>query len=197
MAIKMVEFFENFLGVEFTTKYIISQIIGFIAMALVVYSYQEKKQSRILSWQFRSGILFAISYFFQGGYTGMMMNVIGAGRSFVYSRCENKQWANSIFFPIGFNIAFTVSTIFTWEGWYSMLPLAALVATTLAYRSTNATLVRVVAFPCSVCWLIYNAIIGNISGVATEILDLSSIIIGFCRHDIPKLKTLKQKKETD
>lgn len=187
----MKEFFENFLGVEFTIKYIISQAIGFVAMALVVYSFQRKTQSKILKMQCVSAILFAVSYLLQGGYTGMMLNIIGSARSFVFSKCEGKKWANSIAFPIIFIIAFITSTVFTWEGWYSVLPLMALVFTTFAYRSTNAMLVRCVSFPCSAFWLIYNAIIGNVSGVATEILDLSSIVIGFCRHDIPKIKQKK------
>jgi hypothetical protein len=187
----MINHLENFLGVEFTLTYIISQIIGFVALGFIAYSYQKKTQGKILRLQFIAGMLFFVSMMVQGAYTGAVLNIIGAGRSFVYSRCSEKKWANNILFPIFFLIAFTISTIFTWERWYSLLPLAAMLITTIAYRSTNATFVRAISLPCSICWMIYGIIIGNVSGLSTEIFVSSSIIIGLIRYDLPKLKKKK------
>jgi hypothetical protein len=67
------------------------------------------------------------------------------------------------------------------------------VLTTVANWMKSETKIRLISFPNSPCWLIYNAITGSVAGVITECIVMSSLIIGIVRYDI--LKKGKKKNE--
>ena len=184
----MESFFEKFFGVSMTPVYIVSQIFGFAGLTLIVMSYQTRTQKNILRFQACSGAMFTVSFFLQSAYNGCFMNLIGIARSVIYSNCKDIKWANNIAFPIVFSIIFAAASYFSHEGALSLLPLGAMLITTWAHRSTSAAVVRLLSLPGSLAWMAYNALIGNISGLATEIFVSTSIIVGICRCDIPVIK---------
>lgn len=163
----------------------IGQIIGFIAMAIIVASYQQKSHKKILVFQMVSGTLFTIHYLLLGAYTGAVMNLLGAFRCLVYSN-RSKKWASSVLWPIGFCIAFTVSGIMTWADMYSVLPLIAMLLSSVVLFIEKPKINRILSIPSSACWLFYNIKTVSYPGIITEIFVLTSIIIGIIRLDIKK-----------
>lgn len=178
--------FENFFGVEMTPIYIVSQIIGLLGMCGHVISYQSKKQKKIMLWQLAASICFIVSFLLQGGYTGMALNMISAVRSVVYSNVQDKKWANSILFPLVLSAASIAAAAITWNGWVSAVPLLGQIIFAFAHRAKNPKTVRMMSLPGSLCWMAYNILIVNFSGIATELFISSSIIVGICRYDIPR-----------
>ena len=164
---------------------IIGQIIGFIAMAIIVISYQQKTHKNILVFQMVSGLLFTAHYVLIGAYTGAIMNLVGAFRSLVYSN-RNKKWASSIIWPILFSVGFLISGILTWENAFSVLPLIAMLMSSVVLWIEKPKINRMFSLPTSTCWLIYNIKTDSFAGTATEIFVLTSIIIGIVRLDIKK-----------
>ena len=161
------------------------QIIGFIAMAIIVASYQQKSHKKILTFQMVSGLLFTVHYLLLGAYTGAVMNLLGAFRSLVYSN-RDKKWASSIIWPTIFSIGFLISGILTWDNIYSVFPLIAMLMSSVVLWIEKPKINRIFSLPTSTGWLIYN--IKNLSypGIITEIFVLASIIIGIIRLDIKK-----------
>lgn len=166
------------------------QIIGFIAMAIIVISYQQKTHKNILVFQMVSGLLFTAHYVLIGAYTGAVMNLVGAFRSLVYSN-RNKKWASSVIWPVLFSIGFLISGILTWENVFSVLPLIAMLMSSIVLWIEQPKINRILSIPTSSCWLIYNIKTESIAGTATEIFVLASIIIGILRLDIKKEKSNK------
>ncbi len=168
-------------------KEIIGQIVGFIAMAIIVISYQQKTHKNILLFQMVSGLLFTVHFLLLGAYTGAIMNLLGALRSLVYSNRE-KKFTSSVIWPILFTIGFAVSGILTWDGWISVVPLIAMIMSSIVLWIENPKINRALSIPTSTCWLVYNIKITEPSyaGIATEIFVLTSIIIGIIRLDIKK-----------
>lgn len=166
-------------------KETVGQIIGFIAMAIIVASYQQKSHKKILTFQMVSGLLFTVHYLLLGAYTGAVMNLLGAFRSLVYSN-RSKKWASSVVWPIGFSIAFLVSGILTWDNVFSVFPLIGMLMSSVVLWIEQPKINRILSIPTSSCWLIYNIKTVSYPGIITEIFVLSSIIIGIIRLDIKK-----------
>lgn len=165
----------------------IGQVIGFIAMAIIVVSYQQKTHKNILIFQMASGLLFTVHYILLGAYTGAIMNLLGAFRSLVYAN-RSKKWASSVIWPILFSIAFLISGILTWDNVFSIFPLIAMLMSSVVLWIEQPKINRMLSLPTSTCWLIYNIKTVSIAGIVTEIFVLTSIIIGIFRLDIKKKK---------
>lgn len=164
----------------------IGQIVGFVAMGIIVISYQQKTHKNILVFQMVSGLLFTAHYVLIGAYTGAIMNLVGAFRSLVYSNRGSKKWATPLIWPILFSVAFLISGILTWENSFSVFPLIAMITSSVVLWIEKPKVNRMLSLPTSTCWLIYNIKTQSIPGIATEIFVLASIIIGILRLDIKK-----------
>lgn len=164
---------------------IIGQIIGFIAMGIIVISYQQKTHKNILVFQMVSGLLFTIHYIMLGAYTGAVMNLLGAFRSLVYAN-RDKKWAKSVLWPTLFSIGFLISGILTWDNVYSVFPLIAMLMSSVVLWIEQPKINRIFSLPTSTCWLIYNIKTVSIPGIVTEIFVLTSIIVGIIRLDIKR-----------
>ncbi|MBE6782890.1 MAG: YgjV family protein [Ruminococcaceae bacterium] len=163
----------------------IGQIIGFIAMAIIVISYQQKSHKHILTFQMVSGLLFTVHYILLGAYTGAIMNLLGAFRSLVYAN-RGKKWASGVVWPIVFSIGFLISGIFTWNGIFSIFPMIAMLMSSVVLWIEQPKINRMFSLPTSTCWLIYNIKEMSIAGIVTEVFVLTSIIIGILRLDIKR-----------
>lgn len=177
---------------------IVTQGVGFCGAALNFLSFQQNKRSRIIGFQIGAALLFITHYILLGitngadAYTGAALNFIGLSRSIVFIN-NDKKWAKSPVWLVFFIIVSAVSGILTWESWYSFLPPLAMILTTISYWMKDETKIRLITFPSSPCWLIFNIITGSVAGVVTECVVMSSLIIAIIRYDI--LKKGKKKNE--
>ncbi len=164
---------------------IVAQIFGFGGLALNGFSFQQKKRKDILSFQIGAAVLFIIHYILLGAYTGAALNFLGMLRSVVFINSD-KKWAKSPVWLVIFIAVFSIASIFTWVDWYSFLPATAMILTTISYWLKNETKIRLVTFPSSPCWLIYNILTGSFAGIITECVVMTSLIIAIVRYDILK-----------
>lgn len=176
----------------------ISQIIGFGGAGLNFLSFQQSKRRNIIGVQIGAALLFIVHYILLAidgdgeAFSGAALNFIGLLRSIVFIN-NDKKWAKSPVWLVVFVIISTVAAILTWEEWYSFLPSAAMILTTVSYWMKNETKIRLITFPSSPCWLVYNIIVGSVAGIVTECIVMTSLIIAIVRYDILK-KEKKVKK---
>ena len=172
---------------------IITQAVGFLGAGVNFLSFQQNKRSRIIGFQIVAALLFIVHYILLGltngadAFTGAALNFIGLTRSIVFIN-NDKRWAKSPVWLGVFIVVSAVAGILTWEAWYSFLPSAAMILTTVSYWLKNETKIRLVTFPSSPCWLIYNVIVGSVAGIVTECFVMLSLIIAIVRYDILKKK---------
>ncbi len=166
----------------------IGQIIGFVAMGIIVFSYQQKSHKNILTFQMVSGLLFTIHYFLIGAYTGCISNLIGAGRSAIYANRGKNAFTSFKLWPVIFSVVFIASGIPTWLNLFSAFPMIAMVVSSVVLWIDSPKINRALSIPTSACWLIYNIATLSYAGIATEIFVLSSIIIGMIRLDRKQAK---------
>ncbi len=173
---------------------IIAQVLSFFGAGLNALSFQQKTRKNIITVQICAAITFIIHYILLGAYTGAALNGISLFRSIVFVN-NDKKWAKNPMWLIFFVVLNIVSSILTWSDWSSILPAIAMSLTTVSYWLKNEKYIRIVTFPSSPCWLVYNIITGSIGGIVTEILVMSSILIAIVRYDILKYDILKKEKK--
>lgn len=76
-----------------------------------------------------------------------------------------------------------VVLVTTWEGWISLLPVCANIATTIGGYTHNAQKIRIAGiFINSPLWIIYDLIIGSWAGAVDELASIASGIISIKRY---------------
>ncbi len=176
-----------------TALEIIAQLLGFGGTIMNFVSYQMNERKKILGCQMIAALFFVASFLCLGAYTGMAMNFLGMLRALVYTN-NDKKWAKpTVWMPIFF-AAFAAATALTWDGAISLLPMVAMMLATVSLSLKNPTYIRIVTFPTSPCWLIYNVFCRSYAGILTEAMVMFSIVSAAVRYDvIPWIRKRKKK----
>lgn len=176
---------------------IIAQVIGILAMAVIVLSYQCKNKNTLLFVQLIGNVLFAVNMFMIGAYVGGLLNAIAIVRALVYMRKEHFKiptWVvNSIFIFLYFVSYALVFTVFGKEftvanAIVELLPIIGMTALTFGFAGSNAKAVRLCSLINSPCWLIYNSLNFAIGGILCEVISLVSLASAMIRLDFKKDK---------
>lgn len=162
-----------------------AQVIGVIAFCLAVWSYQQNEHKKMVLLQLIANLCFVIHYYLLGAYTGALLNSIGFARSIVFM-CKDKKWAASNGWIVFFSLLCVGAGVYTWDGLLSLLPMTAMIFTTVAFGIDRPKITRLLSFPSSPLWLIYNVINQSWGGVLTECFNMISIIVGMLRFDRKK-----------
>ena len=165
----------------------IAQIIGVIALLMVIVSFQQRTQKRIMFFQLFSTALFVVHFSLLGLYTGSILNAVAFFRSLVYYNKE-KKWGNTPLWPAVFTAVSVVAGIVTWDGALSLLPMLAMVLSSVSTWLSSAKLVRIFNLPGSAMWMVYNFAGQSYPGAVTEIISTVSVIVGIIRLDLRKNK---------
>ncbi len=165
---------------------VLIQGIGFLAMLCAFISFQKNTHKGILAFQCTANALFFLHYYFLGATTGAILNAVAMVRAVIFY-FKDKKWADNIFWLWFFCAVSIAVGIFTWEdSLLSLLPMLGMVCTTIGFWVKNPKYVRIVSFPSSPLWLIYNLLKNSYAGAVCEAFNIISIIVGYIRHDLKK-----------
>ena len=162
-----------------------AQIIGFIGAFTYFLVFQMKKRSSILAINILAGLIFVVHFSLIGAYTGAAMNVVCALRCTIYYFSDRK-WAKSKAWLAVFIGVSVVLGVLTWGDIYSIFPLMAMVITSISFWLKKESHIRLLTLPTQPGWMIYNIHNNSISGLLTDIVIFSSILIAIIRYDIIK-----------
>ena len=174
---------------------ITAQIFGIIGMLFNLLVFQQKTHRGVTLCQFFAAAAFAANYLMLGAFVGGILNIVGGLRAAVFFFKE-KTHANSIVWLIIFVLAFAASYPLTFLAFgtkptvqnliIEILPVVAMVIITVSLRLGSAKAVRFMGLFSSPMWLVYNIFSGSIGAIASEILNLLSMVIGIIRFDIKR-----------
>ena len=183
---------------------IIAQIIGFVGLFFMIISVQFNSHGKIMLFKSLGAFMFVIQYLLLKAYTGAVLDTIGIIRNIIFAEVVKRNKRNTPWI-IGFTIftvcagALTISL--TWSDlvgamsrWtssniimtvlavtISILSIIAKSLTTIAYGIKDPHKLRILNFPASFLWLIYNTIYFSIFGIVNELMVMPSIIIAELR----------------
>lgn len=177
---------------------ILAQSFGIVGMIFNIIVFQQRKQKNVLIFQFLAALTFALNYLLLGAMVGGLLNLVGALRAGVFY-FEEKTKARGIPWLIAFIVLFSASYPLTFLVFdtpvtpknliIEILPVIAMIVATISLRLGKARAVRAFGLISSPMWLVYNCFSGSIGAIASEILNLISIIVGIIRLDIKRDKS--------
>lgn len=169
-----------------TTSYIISQILIVFTYLFFIVTYFQKKKSHVLITNIVAHIIQAISFILISGYTGLAMCVILTFRdTFIFFDEKNnyRKLIKIIFLSIYF-LAIIISTIYTYDGFLSLLSVFATLISTYAVLQKKVMVYRLLGIPVSCLWLGYHIYIKSIFAIILESILLVSAITGYIKGRI-------------
>ena len=162
-------------------RFIFIQGIGILGTALFFLSYQCKSNRNLFRVQFLSYLCYTVHLLMLGAVTGGISYILNTLRSFclgsqnTFLRSKKTCWIICVLQVI--------TLLFTWDGWWSILPVAANIAATIGGYTYNARKIRVVGmFVNSPLWILYDILVGSWAGILDEIVTEASMILSIYRY---------------
>lgn len=164
-----------------TLKTIFIQAIGFLGTALFFLSYQCKSNKRLFRVQFASYLCYTTHLLMLGAVTGGISYILNTLRSFCLS--SNRTFLKGKGMCAIICLLQVVTLCFTWDGWWSVLPVAANIASTLGGYTHNGKKIRIAGiFINSPLWILYDIIVGSWAGVVDELVSEASMLLSVYRY---------------
>ena len=172
-------------------KFILIQAIGILGTVLFFFSYQFKSNKTLFRVQFISYLCYTAHLLMLGAITGGISYVLNTVRSFCLGS-KNAFLKSRIM--CGIICALQVITlIFTWDSWWSILPVTANIAATIGGYTYNARKIRIAGmFINSPLWIVYDIIVGSWAGILDEIVTEASMIISIIRYGWKNLDSVEE-----
>ncbi len=161
---------------------ILIQVIGLIAFAMFLLSYQVRSNCGLFAMQTVGNFLFALQFYLLGGLGGAVGSLISCFRNLLLLGRKKYPILGAKFWPVLICALSLASCIYIWQSWLSILPFFSVLSATIGYWSDNALKLRMFNLCCaSPCWLIYNASIHSVGGILNETFAISSILLSIYR----------------
>ena len=157
------------------------QIIGLVGAATYLVSFQFKKNRHLFMMQAAAYVFYFTHFYLLGALTGGFIYLTNLLRSlFLASKWK---WAHSQWACVGLCTLQIIIVYFTWDGWISILPCIANIASTVGGYTYNPKKIRAAnMFINSPVCIIYAVLVGSWAGVIDELTSEASIIISIIRY---------------
>ena len=171
-------------------KFLLIQAIGILGTVSFFLSFQCKRNKNLFRVQFLSYLCYTIHLLMLGAVTGGISYILNTLRSFClgskYAFLKGKYMCSIIC------VLQIVTLFFTWDGWWSILPVAANIASTIGGYTHNARKIRIAGmFINSPLWIIYDIIVGSWAGILDEVISEASMIISIHRYGWKNLDSVE------
>ena len=161
--------------------FLLAQLLGGIALIILVISFQKNKRSNLLRYQVFSSIFFALQYLCLNALNGCLMNVMTAIRNYLFSKFKNKV---PIIYLIFIIIIMMILSIISFNGIFSLLPSIAVIIYSIAIWYGDLKIIRVAEVISCLLFIIYNIKVLAIVGLISTIIELISALVAIYRFDI-------------
>lgn len=162
-------------------------IVGFLAMFMLVLSYQQKTRKWILICNITARSLFILQYILLFAFEGMALDLVGIVGSVL------AQWKEKPFIQkhqklvvIGVNALIVAVGLAMYRNLFSLLPLIAVLLQIDALWCSKEKYVRLLSLIAVPWWLVYNVYCSAYGSVAGDLMSLISLLIAMFRYDLKK-----------
>ena len=162
---------------------IISQIIGFLAVASFLFSYQLKRRKNIIACNVVSRCLYIFQYILLGAFEGAVLDVLGAVSSVVAAK-KNVSFIqkHTKLFVIGIDLVIVAAGLLLYVDIFSLLPIVGVLFHTTAFWINDEKIIRRVSLLGSPFWMVYNFSCLAYGSAVGDILTMVSIVIAMIKY---------------
>lgn len=167
------------------------QAVGLIGTVLFFLSYQCKSNRALFRVQLASYVFYTTHFLLLGAVTGGISYMLNTLRSFCLSGRQaflKGKWMCVILCTLQM-----LTLVVTWDGFLSVLPIAANIAATIGGYTHNPRKIRIAGmFINSPLWIVYNVAVGSWAGVLDELVTEASMVISILRYGWKNLDRVEQ-----
>ncbi len=170
---------------EISITYIISQIFTILTYGLLAISYYGKSRKNVLIISFLSVAANTIAYILLNAYTGVAMCIVALIRNIIFLIDERRNGKSDkiykkdiVILIILFGISI-ISSIFTYNGFYSLLVVFGTMIYTYSVWQKKTSVYKILGIPTEFLFVLYNIYIKSIFGVIAETILMICSITGY------------------
>ncbi len=165
---------------------LIPQIVGLLAVATFLLSYQQKKRNHIILLNTVSRCLYILQYILLGAFSGAVLDVMGAISSVIAGRKHKgfvARHTKAVMLSVNTCIIATgLSIAVTNKSWLDLFSLAGVLLHTSAFWINNEKIIRRVSLLGSPFWFVYNFSSRAYGSAIGDILTICSILTAMIRY---------------
>jgi hypothetical protein len=170
--------------------YTIAQIVGILAVATFLLSYQLKKRKNIILVNAASSFLYVLQYILLGALEGAAIDVLSTV-STVAAHNKGKRFLDKYagLILLLLNLSILAAGLALYKNIFSLFPVVGAILQTSAFWITDEKRIRQVSFLGTPFWLTYNLVSQAYGAAVGSFLSMVSIGLAIYRYDIyPKRK---------
>ncbi len=166
---------------------IIATVVGAVAAAIFIASYQLKTRKWILFFGALARVLFILQYVLLGAFSGAALDLIAILAAFLAGR-KNHPTVKKLLVPIIVLIhaAILVASALLYQSWYDIFVLLAATFCVAALWFSKEKLIRRISLCGSPCWLVYNIASKAYFSAVSDTFAILSLLLAIWRYDIRK-----------
>lgn len=170
---------------------ILVQAVGLLGTGVFFLSFQCKSNRNLFRLQFLSYVLYTVHLLSLGALTGGISYIINTLRSLFLA--SSWKFARSRKMCVIICLMQLAALAVTWQGWISVLPVAANIASTIGNYTHNPRRIRSVnMFINSPLWIVYDILVGSWAGILDEAFTEASILISIFRFGWKNLDRVEE-----
>ncbi len=165
---------------------LVPQIIGILAVATFLLSYQQKQRKYIIFTNVISRCLYILQYLLLGAFAGAVLDVLGAVSSIVAGKKHTTfvhKYRKAILVGMNLCIILAGGTIaFLNQSWLDLFSIAGVLLHTNAFWLNDEHKIRIVSLMGSPCWFVYNFTSRAYGSAVGDVLTIGSILIAMVKY---------------
>ena len=165
---------------------LLPQIIGLLAVAMFLLSYQQKKRTNIILFNVISRCLYILQYLLLGAFAGAVLDILGALSSVIAGKKHTpfiqKHTKATLIAVNACIVAAGVGIALANQSWLDLFSLTGVLLHTSAFWISDEKIIRRVSLLGSPFWFVYNFLSRAYGSAIGDILTICSILIAMFRH---------------
>ena len=170
----------------------IGEIISYIAVAVFLLGYLQRKRGTILAFNIISRALYILSYAFLGALSGAVLDVMGTAIASLAGKKNSgfvKKHLKSII--IGTSVATIIAGTATWvvcepEKWYAFMPMVGILLQAGAFWLDDEKWIRRLSLAGCPFWFTYNLLTPGSVAYIGDAISILTLIVAMYRYDFKK-----------
>ncbi len=163
-------------------EFIISQILGGIALILVCIGYFTKLKSNFLIIQIIANIFYAGSFLVQLSMVGGIITLVSTLRCIYLFICENRNFKYTIYFLPIFIVTYIIIGVIFYSGIGDIIPIFTGTLFTVAFYVKNLQLTRYICIVPNVLLIIYNIFCKTYTNALLDFVEVVVVIVAIVKH---------------
>ena len=172
--------------------FILSQILGILALITAIISMQLKDKPRLLLMQILENCAKILAFAFVGGMSGAYSEMVGLARKTWFYHNAKQHKLNHIASLILFILLAVLVATLSWNGPLTLLPMVAVILGTIGLWQENIFILRYLALVASILYGIYSVYLGAYTNAVSELFMIISTIVSLIRFSPKKLAPIEK-----